>query len=248
MDGSQQFNNQRLQQSVKASFRSNQNLVMTMRYTIFSFLAILSFAACSNFETIENKDENGKLVEQYTINKQTKKKEGAFLAFYPNGQKREESFYINDSLHGERKFYHENGQLESITTLANGMYEGKYQKFNEQGKLTNEGQYVNNEMSGIWKRWYDTGELQEEVTFAANLENGPFKEYHKNGKLKAEGTYLEGDNEQGELKEYDENGELFKRMYCEFGVCVDAWTKEKGDVAIDSARVKNLAELKRRAQ
>ncbi len=119
---------------------------------------------------------------------------------------------------------------------------------NEDGKLTNEGQYLNNEMSGTWKRWYDTGELQEEVTFAANLENGPFKEYHKNGKLKAEGNYLEGDNEQGELKEYDENGELVKRMYCEFGVCMDAWTKEKGDVAIDTARIKKLAELKRQAQ
>ncbi|MCC6727629.1 MAG: toxin-antitoxin system YwqK family antitoxin [Saprospiraceae bacterium] len=221
---------------------------MNMRYTIFFTIAVLLFAACSNVETIENKDENGKLTEKYTINKQTKKKEGPYAAFYPNGQKQEESFYINDSLHGERKLFYENGQMESLITLANGMFEGKYQKFNEAGKLTNEGQYVGNEMSGLWKKWYDTGELQEEVTFAANLENGPFKEYHKNGKLKAEGTYLEGDNEQGELKEYDENGELIKLMYCEFGVCMDAWTKEGGDMPIDTARIKKLAEMKRQAE
>jgi antitoxin component YwqK of YwqJK toxin-antitoxin module len=219
-----------------------------MRYTLLLFLAILFLAACSKIETVENKDESGQVTELYTINKQTKKKEGAYTAFYPNGSKREESFYINDSLHGERKLYYENGQVESLTTLANGMFEGKYQKFNEQGNLTNEGQYVNNEMAGIWKKWYDTGELQEEVSFSANLENGPFKEYHKNGKVMTEGTYLEGDNEQGELKVFDENGELTKRMFCMFGVCADAWTKEGGDVAIDTARIKKLAEMKRGAQ
>ncbi len=220
-----------------------------MRFTLFfGFATLLLFSACSNFETIENKDESGKVVERFTINKQTKKKEGEYFAFYPNGQKLEESFYIHDSLHGERKLYHENGTLESITTHANGMFEGKYQKFNEQGKLTNEGQYVNNEMSGIWKKWFDSGTLAEEVTFAANLENGPFKEYHENGKLKAEGNYLEGDNEQGELKIYDENGELTERMYCEYGNCTTSWSKAEGDMPVDTAQLKKLADLKKQSE
>lgn len=216
-----------------------------MRFFLFSCFAILCFAACSNFETVEKKDDSGKVVERFTINKKTKKKEGEYTAFYPSGVKMEESFYINDSLNGERKLYHENGQLESITTHANGMFEGKYQKFDEQGKMLNEGQYVNNEMTGIWKKWYDTGELAEEVTFAANLENGPFKEFFKNGKLKTEGNYVEGDNEQGELKIYDETGELVSRKYCEYGICYDTWTKEKGDIAIDTAKIHSLAQMKK---
>ncbi|MBI1227678.1 MAG: hypothetical protein GC192_20760 [Bacteroidetes bacterium] len=216
-----------------------------MRFFIFGSFAILFLAACSNFDTVEKKDENGKLLEKYTINKKTKKKEGEYFAFYPNGQKLEESFYLNDSLNGERKLYHENGQLESITTHANGMFEGKYQKFDENGKLLNEGQYVNNEMSGVWKKWFDTGELAEEVTFVANLENGPFKEYFKNGKIKTEGIYVEGDNEQGELKIYDEEGELEKKMYCEFGICAETWSKEKGEQQIDSARIHQLALMKK---
>ena len=206
---------------------------------------MLFLAACSNFETVEKKDESGKLSEKFTVNKTTKKKEGEYFAFFPDGQKREESFYLNDSLNGERKLYYENGQLANITTHANGMFEGKYQKYSEAGKLLNEGLYVNNEMSGVWKKWYDTGELEEEVTFVANLENGPFKEYFKNGKLKTEGVYVEGDNEQGELKIFDENGELVKRMYCEFGICAETWSKEKGEQAIDTSRIQNLAKMKK---
>lgn len=218
-----------------------------MRFTLIFSFAIIFLAACSDMETIEVKDENGKIKEQYSLNKQTKKKEGAYLAFYPNGQKLEESFYINDSLHGERKLFYENGQLESVTNHANGMFEGKYQKYNEQGKLTNEGQYLNNEMSGVWKKWDGSGALVEEVAFMANLENGPFKEFYPNGKLKAEGIYLDGDNEQGELKIYDETGELVERKHCEFGNCATAWSKTAGDVPVDTARLKHFAELKRKS-
>lgn len=219
-----------------------------MRLHFIAILFLLYLSACSNFEQVESKDENGKLIELYQVNKTTKKKEGPYSAFYPSGQKLEESTYLNDSLIGERKLYYENGKLESITTHANGMFEGNYQKFNEQGALTNEGKYVNNEMAGIWKKWYDTGELMEEVLFQANLENGPFKEYHKNGKIKTEGTYLNGDNEQGELKIYDENGELVKRMYCEYGNCAEAWSKEKGEMQLDTARLKALAALKKQTE
>ncbi|MCF8244441.1 MAG: toxin-antitoxin system YwqK family antitoxin [Saprospiraceae bacterium] len=216
-----------------------------MRFFILTSFAIIFFTACSNFDTVENKDESGKLIEKFTLNKKTQKKEGAYFAFYASGQKKEESFYLNDSLNGERKLFYENGQIESITTHANGMFEGKYQKYNETGKLLNEGQYVNNEMSGVWKKWYDTGELQEEVTFVANQENGPFKEFFKNGKLETEGVYVEGENEQGELKIYDENGELTQKMYCEFGNCAETWSKENGEQTIDTARIRKLALMKK---
>ena len=43
---------------------------------------------------------------------------------------------------------------------------------------------------------------------------------------KAEGTYIDGDNEQGELKLYDEQGELEKIMQCERGICHTTWKKE----------------------
>lgn len=219
-----------------------------MRTTFICLSLLLFFTACSNLETVENKDGSGNLTEKFTKDKKTGKREGQYLSFYPNGQKLEESWYVNDSLHGERKLFYENGKVESIEHHEHGQYVGSFQKFNENGQLTNEGQYANNEMTGVWKRWYDTGELREEVTFAANAENGPFKEFHQNGKPKAEGTYLNGENEQGELKMYDEAGDLVEKKYCEYGNCKTSWSKEKGDMPVDTAQLKALAEMKKQSE
>ena len=81
-------------------------------------------------------------------------------------------------------------------------------------------------MQGIWKKYYESGKLMESVTMRDNEENGPFVEYWENGNLKAEGAYLDGDNEDGELKLYDEHGELEKTMQCERGMCYTTWKKE----------------------
>lgn len=51
------------------------------------------------------------------------------------------------------------------------------------------------------------------------MENGLFIEYYCNGKLVVEGVYKEGDYEYGELKIYNENGELFCMMLCDNGCC-----------------------------
>ena len=67
--------------------------------------------------------------------------------------------------------------------------------------------------------------------FKNNQENGPFKEYFQNGNLKFEGTYEGGDYEVGELKKYDESGNLIAKMNCEirqiageqFSQCSTVW-------------------------
>ena len=213
-----------------------------MKYHLFFLLVFTSFFACQNTETIENKDDSGVLTERFSRLKGTEIKHGKYQSFYPGGQIFEESNYVKDSLDGVRTLYYENGKVQSIEQLQNGKYIGKYQKFSETGQLILEGDYVDNEMSGIWKGFYDTGELKEEVTFAHNEENGAFKEYHKNGKLMTEGAYQNGDREQGELKKYDENGELAEVMLCDYGVCMTTWLKDKGDVPIDSARLRGIVE------
>ena len=48
-------------------------------------------------------------------------------------------------------------------------------------------------------------------------------------KTKAAGNYLAGDNEHGELKLFDENGELIKKMNCNNGLCQTSWTKEENE-------------------
>ncbi|HFA52010.1 MAG TPA: toxin-antitoxin system YwqK family antitoxin [Bacteroidetes bacterium] len=219
-----------------------------MRIILYCFLATSSLIGCSNVETVENKDDNGVLIERYSRKKDSFAKHGPYFSYHPNGQVMEQSTYKDDVLQGETKVFFENGKLDYVEHYKNGKYEGLYQKYFENGQLSNEGQYVDNAMSGIWKRWYKTGELREEVTFADNNENGPFKEFHKNGKPKTEGVYVNGDNEQGELKMFDENGDLIQKMYCEYGVCAASWKAGEGDIEVDTAKIKRLAELKRNAE
>ncbi len=194
----------------------------------FWALALLALAGCkqkSKTETIEMTDESGNKIH-YERRLNDYAKEGWYVKSNASGQKLEEAHYTNDTLDGLRILYSEIGDTQVIESYKNGAFDGKYQTFYENGKLKLLGIYQDNIMTGKWKGYYDNGALKEEVIFVNNQENGPFIEYYPNGKLKAEGTYLEGDYEQGELKLYNESGELIRRMNCEKGVCKTVWKAE----------------------
>ncbi|GIV31338.1 MAG: hypothetical protein KatS3mg029_0689 [Saprospiraceae bacterium] len=216
-----------------------------MRNLLCTLCAVLTLAACSNLETVETRDDLGRLTERFTVNKETGAREGKYQAFYPDGALKEEAWYRNGSLHGVRKRFYENGNLDFLETYVNGHFEGLYQKYYPNGQLANEGQYIADEMTGTWRRWYESGELMEEVHFEHNLENGPYRFYHKNGQISTEGTFIQGDNDHGELLLYDEQGRLIEKMYCYWGVCATTWRADKGELAIDTARIRSLGERNR---
>ena len=194
------------------------------------FCAVLIFAACGNAgntEIIEVKNDAGVVVEKYTRDKTDYAKEGLYQAFDSQGKLIEEANYVNDTLHGQRTVYFSNGKPEAVENYEKGLFEGEWNGYTKEGGLDMQGNYVNNEMVGVWKRFYPDGQVKEEVTFADNNENGPFVEYYADGNLKAEGNYLNGDFEHGELKLYNEHGELERRMDCVKGRCSTVWRSEK---------------------
>lgn len=188
-------------------------------------IVLLSFGCKNGLETVETKDDFGYLIK-YTRSKKDFAKEGLYVKLNPDGSKYEEAQYKADLLHGERKIYGESGNVEILENYLAGKFEGSYQQFYENGKLQLEGLYVNNLATGDWKKYYKSGQLMEIVAMKDNMENGRFIEYHENGNLKTEGTYLDGDNEHGELKLYNEAGKLIKKMNCERGICRTSWEKE----------------------
>ena len=88
----------------------------------------------------------------------------------------------------------------------------------------------------LWRKYNPTGQMIEEVTFADNLENGPFREWFDNGQLAAEGSYLDGDNEDGRLRVYNEDGSLNRVMDCDMGACTSLWRDSDGIPLPDSLR------------
>lgn len=198
------------------------------------YLALLSLIACNgNLESVsKTNDYNHQLT--YTINKETGKKEGRYVAKTADGVLLEEAVYKADTLDGTRKIYNEAGKLEIVETYKNGLFHGPNQVFYGSGQLKFDGHYTNNILTGETKSYYENGQLKEVVQFDNNLENGPFVEYHPNGKIKAKGTYLDGDNEHGELEIFDESGELIKKMDCKKGVCRTTWEKQEGSTKIEN--------------
>lgn len=191
------------------------------------------FSQCSSVEVSENKDESGRVIERYTVNKKTKLKDGLHETFFARGSKSEESHYQNGVLRGEQIFYFENGQVQEIRNFgAAGSFSGAYKSYHDNGHLKSEGQYLNGVMGGKWKFFYSSGNIKEIVHFENNTENGPFIEYHENGKIKAEGTYA-NEREHGLLKLYDSKGELTKEMQCDNGACFTTW---RSDMSKDSIK------------
>lgn len=174
---------------------------------------------------VEEKDYEGNIL-QYAIINNTGERHGRFTKLDQQGILLEEARYLQGKLDGKRILYYPNQDTLIVETHVDGQFQGLYRTYHPGNQLKLEGNYINNQMQGTWKMYYETGELQEEVTFINNLENGPFMEYHKNGQIAVTGSYLNGDNEHGTLKFYDETGQHIKTMECNEGICRTTWKWE----------------------
>lgn len=205
-----------------------QNIRSFLRFSAVCLLLLQAFCTPNPIETTEAKNDRGQL-ERWQRRKDNQKKEGLFQRFSPESVLLEEAHYLADSLDGERKYFSKTGALESIEQYQNNQLHGKFQAFYPEGQLKIEQEFVHGALSGLSIRYYPNGKIQEKVQIKDNVENGPFTEYHENGNLKTEGTYVpseEGDGlEQGELKEYDETGQLIRIADCDNGMCLTRWKK-----------------------
>ena len=190
----------------------------------------LSLFSCMDNSMVEIKDDDGNIIEKYSVNKDNQK-HGPYIAYNEGGAMTETAEYANGKLNGERKIYDTDGNVEIIETYKSGVTDGPYSVLYPDGKVKFVTTYTAGVMNSIAKSYNPQGILKEEVTFVDNEENGPFKEYYDNGKMEWEGTYLNGDNEYGLLKNYNESGELVKKMMCDsMAICRTIWTKADGDI------------------
>lgn len=201
-----------------------------LRYGAAFLFVIQAFCTPNPIETTETKNDRGQL-ERWQRRKDNHLKEGLFQRFTPEGVLLEEAHFVADSLDGERKYFSSKGTLESIEHYQNNQIHGKFQAFYEDGKLKIEQDFVHGALNGFSIRYYPNGKVQEKVQLKDNVENGPFTEYYENGNLKTEGVYApdkDGEEglEQGELKEYNESGQLLRIADCKDGICLTRWKKK----------------------
>lgn len=209
-----------------------ESMTQILRFTergIFLLLLVFGTFCTSNpLETTEALNDQGQL-ERWQRRKDNQAREGLYQRYSADGVLLEEANYRAGTLQGERKYFSQLGQLESIERYENGQLHGKFQSFHENGQLKIEQDFVQGALTGMSVRYYADGKIQERVQLKDNVENGPFVEYYENGKLKTEGFYApdeDGDGvEHGELKEYDTTGTLIRIADCNQGTCLTRWKK-----------------------
>lgn len=190
-------------------------------------LICLGLTSCKkDIKTITETNPETKEKLEYQIRISDEKKHGTYKLTSAKGVLIETAQYQDGELDGERLLFFENGEVQYREQYKQGQFEGPYFSYFDSGSPESEGQYVENAMQGEWKFYYSNGQVKEILRFTDNEENGPFLEYHENGKMKAEGQYLKGDYEEGELKLYDEQGELERIMNCDKGICRTQWVRD----------------------
>lgn len=190
------------------------------------FFAFMLFGCTGTSDRIEERREDGTLIKLYYLNKDSLM-EGNYTSYFEDGVRiYEQSNYINGELDGNRRIFNELGQLEIEEMYVHGILNDTLRIFYESGAIKVKMPYKSGILEGLATKYYANGAIQEEVWFENNQENGPFREYHENGNLRWEGKYLNGENEFGELRNYNEQGELIKIMLCDSAaICRTTWTK-----------------------
>lgn len=194
-----------------------------MKVYSYLFLVAILGIACSSERFVEVKDDDGNLLEKYQVDKEGTRN-GSYESYY-EGRLVSKANYKEGIESGKRVIFYDNGSPEIEENYKNGALEGEYKVFYETGELKLISNYQNNTIQGQVKKYYTSGQLMEDVLFVDNEENGPFMEYWENGNLKWEGTYKDGDNEFGELKKYNEEGIVIRKLMCDsLAVCRTFWT------------------------
>ncbi len=204
---------------------------MNLNVILISLCFIIS---CKNsaFQKVHIKGEYNQ--EIYSIDSDSLK-QGSYIELTVDGTDTISiANYKNDRLEGNRKIFNKEGRLITLESYKDGIFHGEELTFHPNGKIFTKGNFVDGTLDSIFYVYYDTGELKERVTMVDNVENGGFEEYYKNGKIHWKGTFVDGPNEVGLLYEYDERGELVKKMDCgkylgEY-ICQTIWKKGIGEV------------------
>ena len=159
------------------------------------------------------------------------RRQGLWMDFYANGQKRYEGTFKNDKCQGEFKYYDELGRLKATNTFDKSGEKALNKTYDPNGTLIATGYYLNQKKDGEWRYfskengkmilvednkdgkvhgkslvYYETGVLMMERQFVDGLQEGHTKIYYPSGALKEEGDYLHG-SKTGVWKAYNEDGD-----------------------------------------
>lgn len=146
------------------------------------------------------KDANGNILEEgILINGM---RNGSWITYYPDKEKVISTManYVNNELNGVYLTFSDRGQIKTLTTYANGVYDGNFAKFRF-GNVEESGTYINGELDGLYKKFYPTRKIQMEAEYKNGKQHGFYKYYNEEGKVTVEYQFDNGEKIAGGIKE-----------------------------------------------
>ncbi len=145
------------------------------------------------------KDPKGAILEEGILINGAKN--GAWITYHPNKDKAIKTLanYVNNELNGVFLTFSDRGQIETLTTYANGTYDGNFAKFRF-GNMEESATYVNGKMEGLYKKFYQTRKIQMEAEYKNGVQDGFYKYYDEQGNVVMEYQYKNGEKVAGGMK------------------------------------------------
>ena len=145
--------------------------------------------------------------------------QGKWKFYYKDGETIKQIVeYVNDTLHGIREDYWENGKLKSKTTNVSGKQNGKTIHYHKNGEIEEINFLKNGDVHGISTRYYSNGKLESKCDYWNGIRRDTCKFYYENGNLeKLEIMELDTTSSKslGIVYRYYESGEIEKILESE---------------------------------
>ncbi|WMI66721.1 toxin-antitoxin system YwqK family antitoxin [Aestuariibaculum sp. YM273] len=135
--------------------------------------------------------------------------------YWENGNLKSKTTNVKGNQNGKTFHYYENGQLEEVLYIKNNLAHGKSIRYYENGNIQAKCQYWNRITKDTCRFYYEDGSLSGiEVSKIDTLTSSyakTVKSYYKNGNLKQSFKSINGKNN-GLILTYFENGNLYLKI------------------------------------
>ena len=179
--------------------RQNKEIMKRVAFILVSFLLAFTSVMAQDFNRTDAKG----------------RRQGTWMDFYPNGQKRYEGQFKNDKCKGTFRYYDEQGNLQATNEFDKSGERCLNKTYAPNGRMIATGYYVNQKKEGEWKYFdKDSGQLLLSEENKEGKVHGWSRLYNpNNGKLAEEIQYVEGQPE-GLCRKYSDTGVL--QMECQY--------------------------------
>jgi antitoxin component YwqK of YwqJK toxin-antitoxin module len=219
---------------VHRTFDPEGNVIEAKTYNIYHQLVsqgIVTTDGKKEGPWIDYYPEGNKKAEGYYNNGL---KNNTWIYYYPKGSVEQTGSYQNGKLSGQWKWYYRNGNLRKEEYFIFGLLDGEYIEYADSvlPVIIAKGNYIQGEKEGNWI--YDIGDQKEYGKYVLGMKNGKwYRKYKSNDTLAFEGFYLQ-DLPDGKHIYYYPNQELKEIQYYDTGKKIKSWVKydENGEIIL----------------